>query len=390
MHDNIIAELFDLHDVKISEVNNQTNLIEIHFENIVKTHECPNCGNITKNIHDYRVQRIKDVAILVKPVILVLRKRRYICKHCKKRFSENTNYLGKYKRMSTRLIGYVLTRLRQNYSMKSVAQECNITIPLVMRLFDLISYTNKELPEVISIDEFKGTTDKGKYQCIIADPVNRKVLDILEDREMVKVKDYFKSFDKRDLVKYVVIDMWEPYKQAVKASLPNAQIVIDRFHFVRHNVWALERVRKEVQENMPDHLRKYMKRSKRLLLAKRENLKPEAKHRLAHMLELSNRLRKAYILKEKFYWVMKSDSSIKAKRRLNRWYKLVRKLNMPEYEIMVNTLRNWETEILVSFDVPYTNGCIEGFNNKVKVIKRNAFGYKNFKRFRNRILHCCS
>ncbi len=202
--------------------------------------------------------------------------------------------------------------------MKSVAQECNLSIPVVMRLFDLVNYTNNDLPEVISIDEFKGTTDKGKYQCIIADPVNRKVLDILEDREMVKVKDYLKSFEKRDKVKFVVIDMWEPYKQAVKASLPNAQIVIDKFHFVRHNVWAIERVRKDVQENMPDYLRKYMKCSKWLLLAKRENLKPEAKHRLAHMLELSNRLRKAYILKEKFYWVMKANNSKEAERRLNR------------------------------------------------------------------------
>ncbi|MFY9377039.1 MAG: transposase, partial [Peptococcia bacterium] len=54
------------------------------------------------------------------------------------------------------------------------------------------------------------------------------------------------------------------------------------------------------------------------------------------------------------------------------------------------TILNWKQEFLNSFDVPYTNGCIEGFNNKIKVIKRNAFGFKIFNRFRTRILHCCS
>lgn len=389
MQDNIITELLGLKDIKIKGVTNSPNLVEIFIENNVRAHKCPNCQSITSKIHDYRNQKVKDISILIKPVILVIRKRRYVCKHCNKRFYENIYFLGRYKRMSTRLIGFIIDRLRENYSMKSVARECRLSISTVIRVFDLISYTNKELPSVISIDEFKGTTDKGKYQCIIADPVNKRVLDILPDRELVNVKDYLKSFKSRENVQYVVMDMWEPYKLAVKRALPNAQIVIDKFHFIRHNAWAIERVRKEVQENMPDHLRKYMKKSKKLLLAKKENLSAESKHKLAHMLELSNKLRKAYILKEKFYWVMKAENSKKARRRLNRWYKLVNKFNLPQYNYMVNTIKNWEPEILLSFDVPYTNGCIEGFNNKIKVIKRNAFGYKRFTRFRNRILHCC-
>ncbi len=80
MHDNIIAELLDLQEVKISEVRNESSLVEIYIENKVKSHECPKCKNITRSIHDYRMQRIKDVSIMLKLVILVLRKRRYVCK----------------------------------------------------------------------------------------------------------------------------------------------------------------------------------------------------------------------------------------------------------------------------------------------------------------------
>ncbi|WP_143147770.1 transposase, partial [Desulforamulus hydrothermalis] len=74
----------------------------------------------------------------------------------------------------------------------------------------------------------------------------------------------------------------------------------------------------------------------------------------------------------------------------NRWLNLVKQHKIKEFYYLANTIVNWKTEILNSFDVPYSNGCIEGYNNKIKVIKRNAFGFRNFNRFRSRILHCCA
>src|SRR5690554_7258929 len=85
-----------------------------------------------------------------------------------------------------------------------------------LRVFDLISPGKPKLPEVIYIDEFKGNAETGKYQCIITDPKNRKVLDILPGREAHHLSAYFSSFprEERQKVKVVVIDMWKPYARS--------------------------------------------------------------------------------------------------------------------------------------------------------------------------------
>ncbi|SHJ51671.1 transposase, partial [Thermoclostridium caenicola] len=88
-----------------------------------------------------------------------------------------------------------------------------------------------------------------------------------------------------------------------------------------------------------------------------------------------------------FYKVMDSQNSYEAKQRLARWNMLFYGYNLPEFNDCFKAFTNWQKEILNSFDVPYTNGFTEGINNKIKVIKRNAYGIRNFTRFRNRILH---
>ncbi|SHH35911.1 Transposase, partial [Desulforamulus hydrothermalis Lam5 = DSM 18033] len=89
-----------------------------------------------------------------------------------------------------------------------------------------------------------------------------------------------------------------------------------------------------------------------------------------------------YLLKEQFMDFVKASSSVEAESKLNRWLNLVKQHKIKEFYYLANTIVNWKTEILNSFDVPYSNGCIEGYNNKIKVIKRNAFGFRNFNRFR--------
>ena len=110
---------------------------------------------------------------------------------------------------------------------------------------------------------------------------------------------------------------------------------------------------------------------------------------VAAMLAISDRLRYAYALKNEFLKVMDSKDSKEARRRLGVWNMMAQgyREELPEFTACFNTFTNWQKEILNSFDCPYTNGFTEGVNNKIKVIKRNAFGVKKFERFRNRILH---
>lgn len=108
------------------------------------------------------------------------------------------------------------------------------------------------------------------------------------------------------------------------------------------------------------------------------------------MLQQSNDLAVAYYLKEQFYDFMSSSSSADAKPKLRKFILSAQASNLKEFQATLTMLANWSKYILNAFDCPYSNGYTEGTNNKIKVIKRNGYGYRNFENFRNRILLTCS
>jgi len=244
----------------------------------------------------------------------------------------------------------------------------------------------KRLPQVLSIDEFRGNAGGQKYQGILTDPVNHKVFDILPSRIQSSLITYFKSFQNRKDVKYFVMDMNQSYRELAETFFPNATIVIDRFHYVRYVTWALENVRKRVQKSMHPSKRKYFKRSRKILLTHYNKLNDESKQALEIMLLQSNELAVAYHLKEKFYEFLESSDRNEAIKRLKFFILATQASNLKEFNPVLTMLGNWSKYILNSFDCPYTNGFTEGVNNTIKVIKRNAYGYRNFVNFRNRIM----
>ena len=119
-----------------------------------------------------------------------------------------------------------------------------------------------------------------------------------------------------------------------------------------------------------------------------EKLKDDEANRLALMFEIAPRLADAYRVKNDFLTAIRSKSSAEGKPRLANWLLSVEMMDLPEFNDCTKAYRNWFHEILNSMDVPWTNGFIEGCNNKTKVLKRACFGMRNFQNFRNRILHC--
>lgn len=383
---NYIENLVGFKDIIVNDVKNDDE-ITIHLENKVKEHKCPNCNKTTVSIHDYRFQMIKDISILGKKTFIYLRKRRYVCKLCNKRFYEETSYLPKYHRMTSRLAKYIISQMNSTHSMTSIAKHCNVSVFTVARVFKYINYSNTYLPKVLSIDEFKGNAGRGKYQCIITDPKNKRVLDILEGREQHVLSEYFRKYKDRNNVKYFVMDMWKPYKDIAETYFKNATIVIDKYHFIRQVIWAFEKVRKDEQKKYASTRRKYFKRSRRLLLKRMRCLCDDDKSAVEVMLKTSSKLANSYLLKEKFFEFIDSKDLDEAKEKLKAWYLYIGTCQIPEFDYCAKTINNWEKYILNSFTCPYTNGYTEGVNNKIKVLKRNAYGVRDFDRFRNRILH---
>ncbi|GAB6107373.1 hypothetical protein JCM19376_13290 [Fusibacter bizertensis] len=147
--------------------------------------------------------------------------------------------------------------------------------------------------------------------------------------------------------------MWNQYAELAGLFFPNATIIVDKYHFIRQVTWAIENIRKRVLKNMPADLRQ------------------------------------AYRLKETFYQICQNRKYSEQRKDFYEWISYAKSQNIKEFKAFITAFRNWSKEILNAFKYRYTNGCTEGFNNKIKVLKRIGYGVRNFERFRNRILHIC-
>ena len=389
LYNHFTEKLIGLQGIIVKKVFDNDKSKSILVEMQKKPHSCPCCGATTSTVHDYRKQIIKDIPAFGKHVILILNKRRYICKHCKKRFFEENSWLPRYHRITNRLAYYILNKLSEVCSFTSVAKEVNLSISTIIRIFDTIGTPSISMPKVLSIDEFKGNTDGEKYQCIITDPVSKRVLDILPARYKHTLSDYFKRFDRNETTHFVS-DMWSTYKDISDTYFKNATFVVDKYHFIRQVIWAFEAVRKEEQKKFAKTRRVYFKRSKSLLSKQYKHLSIEQKQQVDNMLYTSENILKAYSLKEQYFDFLNSPNSTIARDKLSRWVLLAEDSGLKSFANCAKTMQNWSVGILNSFDCPYTNGFTEGVNNKIKVLKRNAYGYRNFERFRKRILHIFS
>lgn len=390
LYDNNNIKLLGLKNVYVTNIEENKHSIYIYITQKKFSCTCPHCKNLTKYVYDYRKQKIKDLNIRGKPSILILNKRRLICKQCNKKFYQKPDFLPRYHRMTRRMVESIIHCMRSNHSMKDVAKAHNVSSYTVSRVFDYVSYKLNKLPTVLSIDEFKGNAGGEKFQAIITNPVAKRVLDILPNRNQGSILNYFRSFDSRKRVKFVVMDMWRPYYEISKILFPNATIIIDKYHYVRQVYWALERVRKRIQKDLSFEERIYFKRSKKILWKDYEKLDMEGKNRLLKILSTNDELDLAWQLKEIFVRFRKCKNSKEGKIELDRWLSTLKETNLDDFKETYRTFKNWYEPILNSLDYTYSNGFTEGCNNKIKVIKRNAYGLKNFNRFRNRIIHCCS
>ena len=391
VHNNYIKDLFGFEDVTIKKVETDDISVTIHLETIKKEHVCPCCGNTTSKVHDYRFQTIKDAPFQFKNTFINIRKRRYKCKHCGKQFFENLNFLPKYYRITNKLTAAVYNKFLTTNSIKQIASETNLSSNTIYRILSLFNVSNNLLPEVLSIDEFKGNTGYSKYQVALMDNKNRRVLDILPSRKVHDLCQYFKKFplSQREKVKYFVTDLWEDYKGIAMTYFPKAKVIADRFHFVRYACNAMDKIRIRIQKDMTTSTRKYIKGSKKILMARPFNLKGKAPERVSYILNnFHDDLRRSYSLKEQLLDIIKLPYPELAKKLFKEWIEEAEGTQIPELLECAKTYRNWFLEISNSFYVPYNNGVIEGTNNKIKVLKRNAFGFRNFNNFKTRILLC--
>lgn len=391
MKDNT-SKLLGLEDVIVKNVAEDADGCHVELELPRRKHKCPCCGTETDKIHDYRMQTIKDLPVGGKNTYLHLRKRRYVCESCGKRFYENNAFLPRYYRVTSRMVASIINRFQSTVSATDIAKENNISVSTALRYFDLVDYRCHHLPKVLSIDEFKGNAGGEKFQTILTDAENYHILDILPNRKSADLIRYFLKYPRKERlkVKYIVMDMSSLFRGVAETCFPNATIVADRYHVVRQAVWAMENVRKNVQKKLSPEWRKFFKRSRYLLNKSPEKLTDDERDRLRVLLGISSELEYAYELKNQFLELMHAPNSETGRELIAAWLYLAEIAELPEFKSCTTAIHNWSKEILASLDCGYTNGFTEGCNNKTKVLKRISFGVRSFNRFRNRILHCAA
>ena len=273
-----LEKLLELgNDYKIegnSEIKENNKRIKLIYVTCKKNKDkCPCCGKYTRSIHDkLKPIEIKYLKVVEYETRIMIIKRRFICHSCNKKFTEKVNLNQKNCSISNKLKQKILKDLlNYNLSLKYIAESNNISEGSVRTILkeSMKGYPKniRLLPKVISMDEFKADTNKGKYAFILNDPIHKKVLDILPSRKKEDLIQYFTYVENRSSVEFVISDMYEPYLLVTQIMFPKAKYVVDRFHYIRYIMDALDKIRIRLQKEYGYNSKEYrMLKSKKNII----------------------------------------------------------------------------------------------------------------------------
>ena len=201
---------------------------------------------------------------------------------------------------------------------------------------------------------------------------------------------FFNTIDNRNDVELVTMDLYDSFRNAIKAKLKNATIVADRFHYTRIVANALDKFRLDLWNNSKGIEKKYFKSLKLSLLKNIEKVNPDylLKHeeKLNYAFEINGDLKYAYQLYQSFLRINDADSYDDKAKLFNDFISDCLSSILKTFNSAANTLLKWNKEILNSFNTHYTNSATEGKNNKIKVIKRISYGFRNLSTLKNIVM----
>ena len=411
---NYIIEMLELKDSNIFFKENFyykekiNNIIHKIFEGYLSYTPdfCPKCGVVFDKSfekHGFISSDIKIPDVLGFKSILRLHKQRYLCKHCNKAFtltSNITSYGCFISNITKHKIAKDLTKKR---SEKDIAFDNNVSTNTVERVMDSYYETQKlyknYLPEVLSFDEFKSVKSAdGAMSFHMCNGITGQTIDIIEDRRLDNLIKYFYYYDykARSKVKFITIDMYSPYVSLIKKMFPNAKIIIDKFHLTQLISRSLNKTRIRAMNKDKRNYRK-LKRYWRLILKDRNELDFSKWEKYTcfdslmtqsdivnYLINTDEELKQTYFIYQEILYSFKN-------KKFNKLKQILRKINPKISNYMktsIKTLIEFLPYIRNTFENNYHNGFIEGNNNFIKVIKRIAFGFRSFRRFKARIMIC--
>ena len=346
---------------------------------------CSRCQQVCVLVHERRRRKVRDRDLFDRRVVLDVPIRRMDCHHCGERSVEQIAWLDSRSRVTQRLRCWV----------EALCQL--LPIAHVAKLTGLHWHTIKEIDHRrlerlhgefvvgdvrrLVMDEF--ALHKGhRYATVVMDAERMKVLWVGEGNSRESLRPFFELLgpERCARIEAVAMDMNTAFDLEVKRHCPQAEVVYDLFHVVaRFGRDVVDRVRVDQANALRDQpgARRVIKRSRWLLLRNRDNLKHEQAVRLEELLAANAPLALVYLLKTELKEVWFAPSVIEGARRWRRWYRMAMESQLEPVIRFAKRLRKYLRGILASAIYPMNSSILEGVNNRIKVIKRMAYGFRD-------------
>lgn len=346
--------------------------------------------------YDRRTRRGHDLSSGDARILLEIEVRRVACRRCGHVKRERLEFLADNPAYTKRFAYYVGRRCRQA-TIKDIAQELGLHWETVKTLE--MQYLRAQLaragtpaPKAIGIDEIsirKGHT----YRIVVSDLIRRRPIWFGgEDRSAASMALFYDWLGQKKArgLRLAVMDMWQPFRTATGERAPQAAILFDKFHVMRHLGRALDEVRKAEYRRLRGRDRSYIKGQKYTLLSHRENLTLDGRKALKKLLAANRRLQRAYLLKESFAQLWDYRTEGWARRFFENWRAGLKWQRLKPYEKFAETIdRHWDG--IAAYCKPENKvslGFVEGLNNKIRVIQRRAYGLRDEEYLRLKVLTC--
>ena len=250
-------------EIKIVNIIKERGIIEVELKSKKDKVRCPICNKFTSSVHStLKPIRSKYLDSCGEMVNLIIYKRRFHCYNCNKIFTEDMGLNTKNGNISNKTkIQIRKDLLDYNMTIDKIAIKNHVSKYVVRKELEeateMIPDYQKNLPRVISFDEFKADTNEGKYAFILNDPIHKKVLDVLPSRKKERLIQYFTLTENRRSVEYIISDMYEPYLLVQKVMFPHAKYVVDKFHYIKYIMEALDKIRIRLQKEYGEKSKEY-------------------------------------------------------------------------------------------------------------------------------------
>lgn len=384
--------LLDLPGFKLIEASGN-NLLTLRVE-YERPPKCPYCASLRLRVKDSFIRRIRHVLYGQRPSWIELKAHKYCCRKCGKYF--NSRFPGvKPWRRATEPARLEVTTLHHNgWTQSSLSQHLKMGSATVERWYqDHFAIKNRELmnahcPRVIGIDEHFFTRKEG-YATTIADLTRHKVFDVVLGRSELSLSPFLRRLIGRDRVRVVVMDMSETYRAIARKHFPNALVVADRFHVIRLVNQQFVKTWGELDEKGRKHrgLLSLMRRHP-------DHFKPGQRQKLFAYLNEVPGLKTLYLFWQDLLRLlrMKGLNQRDCRSILGEFLWMIEELKKTPFRYLQSlghTLDNWKEEIARMFRFSKTNGITEGLHNKMEMISRRAYGFRNFENYRLRVRVLC-